>query len=50
MLAPRSTNGPGAGADQAPRQKAAGRGTAQDRVVAEAADGFAYPAVAAVFG
>jgi hypothetical protein len=39
---------PGAGADQAPRQKAAGQGAAQDSVVAEAADGFSYPAVAAV--
>ena len=39
---------PGAGTDQAPRQKAAGQGAMQGRVVAEAADGFSYPAVAAV--
>jgi len=39
---------PGAGADQAPRQKAANQGADQTGVVAEAHDGFAYPAVADV--
>lgn len=39
---------PGAGADQAPRQKAANQGADQNGVVAEANDGFAYPAVADV--
>lgn len=39
---------PGAGADQAPRQKAADQGTQQNGAVAEAKDGFAYPAVAEV--
>jgi len=39
---------PGAGADQAPRQKAANQGAGQNGVVAEANDGFAYPAVAEV--
>ncbi len=36
---------PGAGADQAPRQKAANQGADQDAVVTEANDGFRYPAV-----
>jgi hypothetical protein len=39
---------PGAGGDQAPRQKAANQGADQKGVVAEANDGFAYPAVAEV--
>jgi hypothetical protein len=39
---------PGAGADQAPRQKAANQGADQNGVVAEANDGFTYPAVAEV--
>ena len=39
---------PGAGADQAPRQKAADQGADQNGVVAAANDGFAYPAVADV--
>ncbi len=39
---------PGAGSDQAPRQKAANTGAAQEGVVAEANDGFAYPALADV--
>lgn len=39
---------PGAGTDQAPRQKAANQGADQNGVVAEAHDGFAYPAVAEV--
>jgi hypothetical protein len=39
---------PGAGADQAPRQKAANQGADQNGVVTEADDGFAYPAVAEV--
>jgi len=36
---------PGAGSDQAPRQKAANQGAPQNGTVAEAHDGFAYPAV-----
>jgi len=39
---------PGAGADQAPRQKSANQGADQNGVVAMAADGFAYPQVADV--
>ena len=39
---------PGAGADQAPRQKTANQGAAQNGVVAKAKDGFAYPATAEV--
>lgn len=39
---------PGAGTDQAPRQKSANQGADQKGVVAEANDGFAYPAVAEV--
>ena len=39
---------PGAGADQAPRQKAANQGTQQGGPVTEAKDGFAYPSVANV--
>ena len=39
---------PGAGPDQAPRQKAANQGANQDGVVAEADDGFAYPPVDSV--
>jgi hypothetical protein len=39
---------PGAGTDQAPRQKAANQGADQMGVVAEANDGFSYPAVAEV--
>ena len=39
---------PGAGADQAPRQTSADQGAAQNGVVAEANDGFTYPAVADV--
>lgn len=39
---------PGAGADQAPRQKAADQGADQNGVVMEAADGFAYPTPAQV--
>lgn len=41
---------PGAGADQAPRQKAANQGAQQKGAVVEAKDGFAYPAVADVIG
>jgi hypothetical protein len=36
---------PGTGIDQAPRQKAANQGAPQNGTVAEAHDGFAYPAV-----
>lgn len=39
---------PGAGADQAPRQKTANQGADQHGIVAEANDGFTYPAVAEV--
>jgi len=39
---------PGAGVDQAPRQKAANQGADQNGVVAEANDGFAYPAAGEV--
>ena len=39
---------PGAGGDQAPRQKGANQGPGQHSVVTEAKDGFAYPAVADV--
>lgn len=39
---------PGAGADQAPRQKAANQGAAQNAAVTQANDGFAYPAVGEV--
>ncbi|HEV8388991.1 MAG TPA: spondin domain-containing protein [Dongiaceae bacterium] len=39
---------PGAGADQAPRQKGANQGADQSGMVAEANDGFAYPAVSDV--
>ena len=39
---------PGAGADQAPRQKAANQGAGQNGIVMEAKDGFAYPATADV--
>lgn len=39
---------PGAGADQAPRQKGANQGADQNGVIAEAHDGFAYPSVADV--
>ena len=39
---------PGAGADQAPRQKGANQGADQNGVVAEAHDGLAYPPVAEV--
>lgn len=39
---------PGAGPDQAPRQKSANQGADQDKAVAEADDGFTYPAVAEV--
>ena len=39
---------PGAGADQAPRQKAANQGADQNGLVAQAKDGFAYPSVADV--
>ena len=39
---------PGAGADQAPRQKGPNQGDDQNGVVAEARDGFTYPAVSDV--
>lgn len=39
---------PGAGPDQAPRQKGANQGAGQDGVIAEANDGFEYSAVANV--
>jgi hypothetical protein len=39
---------PGAGPDQAPRQKGANQGAGQNGVVSEANDDFAYPAVADV--
>ena len=39
---------PGAGADQAPRQKAANQGADQNGVAAEANDGFSYPLAAQV--
>jgi hypothetical protein len=39
---------PGAGADQAPRQKGVNQGASQAGVVAEANDGFVYPAVSEV--
>jgi len=39
---------PGAGIDQAPRQKAANQGADENGMVAEANDGFAYPAIADV--
>jgi hypothetical protein len=39
---------PGAGPDQAPRQKGANQGASQNGVVDAANDGFAYPAVADV--
>lgn len=39
---------PGAGPDQAPRQKGANQGAGQNDVVIEANDGFTYPAVADV--
>ncbi|MEZ5831445.1 MAG: spondin domain-containing protein [Dongiaceae bacterium] len=39
---------PGAGSDQAPRQKTANQGPDQGGVVAEANDGFVYPAVGEV--
>jgi hypothetical protein len=39
---------PGAGADQAPRQKAANQGADQNGAIAQAHDGFAYPPVAEV--
>lgn len=39
---------PGAGGDQAPRQKAANQGATQNAAVAQANDGFAYPPVGEV--